>query len=148
MKEIDKIVGFGSVKRDKFVDCGRARKTHSSGEISVSMASHIHILTKVDISREGAQHLDDLLMPLRVTSSVCERIAAMGHERVAVYNPIRSENVAVKVKVVFGMCSKPKILLTTSNNCNSSSSNLCTGLASLWLSWSVRCKSWWRRHVW
>ena len=50
MKELDKIVGFGSVKRDKSVHCGREYEKRSEGEISVSMASFFHNLTQVEIS--------------------------------------------------------------------------------------------------
>ena len=44
VKELDKFVGLGSVKRDKFVHFGHECEKHSSGGLSASMASHIHNL--------------------------------------------------------------------------------------------------------
>ena len=40
LKEIDKLVGFGSMKRQKFDHCGRQYEKHPNGEITISMKAH------------------------------------------------------------------------------------------------------------
>ena len=41
MKELDKLVGFGSMKRQKFDHCGRQYEKHPNGEITISMKAYI-----------------------------------------------------------------------------------------------------------
>ena len=41
LKELDKLVGFGSMKRQKFDHCGRQYEKYPSGEITSSMKAYI-----------------------------------------------------------------------------------------------------------
>ena len=41
LKELDKLVGFGSMKRQKFDHCGRQYEKHADGEITISMKAYI-----------------------------------------------------------------------------------------------------------
>ena len=72
-------------------------KSRLDGEVSVSMASYIRNLTKVDMTLERAQLLHDL--PTACEShGFREQVAAMGHERFGVPMPNRRENVAKKAR--------------------------------------------------
>ena len=61
MKELDKLVGFGSMKRQKFDHCGRQYWKHASGEISISIKIHIQNLRKASLTLERTKQLDDEL---------------------------------------------------------------------------------------
>ena len=50
LKELDKHVGFRSMKRQKFEHCGRQHEKHPNGEITISMK--IQNLEKVCLTRE------------------------------------------------------------------------------------------------
>ena len=39
MKELDRLVGFGLIKRHKVDHCGRHHEKHANGEITISMKS-------------------------------------------------------------------------------------------------------------
>ena len=41
LKELDKLVGFGSMKRQKLDHCGRQYEKHADGEITISMKAYI-----------------------------------------------------------------------------------------------------------
>ena len=61
LNELDKLVGFGSMKRQKFDHCGRQNEKHHNGEIKISMNAYILNLEKVCLSRERMKQLDDEL---------------------------------------------------------------------------------------
>ena len=61
LKELDKLVGFGSMKRQKFVHCGRQYEKHANGEITISMKAYIQNLRKADLTLERTKQLDDEL---------------------------------------------------------------------------------------
>ena len=61
LKELDKLVGFGSMKRQKFVHCGRQYEKHADGEITISMKAYIQNLRKADLTLERMKQLDDEL---------------------------------------------------------------------------------------
>ena len=61
LKELDKFVGFGSMKRRKFDQCGRQYEKHPNGEITISMKAYIQNLEKVCVTRERMKQLDDEL---------------------------------------------------------------------------------------
>ena len=56
LKELDKLVGFGSMKRQKFDHCGRQKEKHPN-----SMKAYIQNLEKVCFTRERKKQLDDEL---------------------------------------------------------------------------------------
>ena len=58
-KELDKLVGFGSMKRQKFEHCGRQYEKHASGEITISMKAKIRNLKKASLTLQRAKQLDD-----------------------------------------------------------------------------------------
>ena len=41
LKELNKLVGFGSMKRQKFDHCGRQYEKHADGEVTISMKAKI-----------------------------------------------------------------------------------------------------------
>ena len=61
LKELDKLVGFGTMKRQKFVHCGRQYEKHANGEITISMKAYIQNLRKADPTLERRKQLDDEL---------------------------------------------------------------------------------------
>ena len=61
LKELDKLVGFGSMKRQKFDHCGRQYEKHANGEITISMNAYIQNLRKADLTLERTKQLDDEL---------------------------------------------------------------------------------------
>ena len=61
MKELDELVGFGSMKRQKFDYCGRQYEKHANGEITISMKAFIQNLKKACLTLERAKQLDDEL---------------------------------------------------------------------------------------
>ena len=61
LKELDKLVGFGSMKRQKFDHCGRQYEKHPNGEITISMKAYIRNWEKVCLTRERMRQLDDKL---------------------------------------------------------------------------------------
>ena len=61
LKELDKLVGFGSMKRQKFVHCGRQYEKHANGEITISMMAYIQNLRKAELTLERTKQLDDEL---------------------------------------------------------------------------------------
>ena len=52
LKELDKPVGFGSTKRQKFVHCRRQCQKHANGEITFSIKAYIQNLRKADLTLE------------------------------------------------------------------------------------------------
>ena len=52
LKELDKLVGFGSMKRQKVDHCGRPYEKHPNGEITISMKAYSQNLEKVCLTRE------------------------------------------------------------------------------------------------
>ena len=46
LKENDKLVGFGSMKRQKFDHCGRQYEKHPNGETTIFMKAYIQNLKK------------------------------------------------------------------------------------------------------
>ena len=61
LKELDKLVGFGSMQRQKFVHCGRQYEKHANGEMTISMKAYIQNLKKACLTRERMGQLDDEL---------------------------------------------------------------------------------------
>ena len=61
LKELDKLVGFGSMQRQKFVHCGRQYEKHANGEMTISMKAYIQNLKKACLTRERMKQLDDEL---------------------------------------------------------------------------------------
>ena len=61
LKELDKLVGFGSMKRQKFDHCARQYEKHPNGEITISQLGCIQNLEKVCLIRESMKQLDDEL---------------------------------------------------------------------------------------
>ena len=61
LKELDKLVGFGSIMRQKLNHCGRQYEIHVNGEITISMEAYIQNLRKADLTLESAKQLDDEL---------------------------------------------------------------------------------------
>ena len=59
--KLDKLVGFGSMKRQKFDHCGRQYEKHGNGEIMISMKAYIRNLRKADLTLERTKQLDDEL---------------------------------------------------------------------------------------
>ena len=59
LKELDELVGFGSVKRQKFDHCGRQYEKHHNGEITISTKAYTQNLEKVCLTRELMKQLDD-----------------------------------------------------------------------------------------
>ena len=59
LKELDKLHGFGSMKRQKFVHCGRQYEKHASGKITISIEAFIQNLNKACLTRERMKQLDD-----------------------------------------------------------------------------------------
>ena len=52
---------FGSMKRQKFDQCGRQYEKHADGEITISMKAYIQNLRKASLTLERAKQLDDEL---------------------------------------------------------------------------------------
>ena len=61
LKELDKLVGFGSMKRQKFEHCGRLCEKHASGDITISMKAYIQNLRKTSLTLERTEQVDDEL---------------------------------------------------------------------------------------
>ena len=61
LNELDKLVRFGSMKRQKFDHCGRQHEKHAYGEITISMKAYIQNLRKADRTLERTKQLDDEL---------------------------------------------------------------------------------------
>ena len=59
LKELDKLVGFGSMTGQKFDHCGRQYEKHGNGEIRISMKAYIQNSRKADLTLERTKHLDD-----------------------------------------------------------------------------------------
>ena len=59
LKELDELVGFGSMKRQKFVHCGRQYEKHADGEITISMKAYIKNSRKAELTPDRTQQLDD-----------------------------------------------------------------------------------------
>ena len=61
LKELDKLIGFGWMERQKFIHCGRQYEKHANGEISISMKTCIQNLQKACPTREHMKQPDDEL---------------------------------------------------------------------------------------
>ena len=61
LKELDKLVGFGSMKRQTFDHCGRQCEKHPNGENTIAMEAYTRHLEKVCRTRERMKQLDDEL---------------------------------------------------------------------------------------
>ena len=61
LKELDELIGFGSMKRQKFDHCGRQYEKHATGEITISTEAFIQNLKKACLTRERMKQLDDEL---------------------------------------------------------------------------------------
>ena len=61
LKELDELIGFGSMKRQKFDHCGRQYEKHANGEITISIEAFIQNLKKASLTRERMKQLDDEL---------------------------------------------------------------------------------------
>ena len=61
LKELDKLVGFGTTKRQKFDHCGRQYEKHADGEITPSLKAHIQNLRKASLTLQRTKKLDDQL---------------------------------------------------------------------------------------
>ena len=61
LKELDKLVGLDSMKRQKFDHCGRQYEKHANGEITISMKAYIQNLKKASLTLQRAKQLDDEL---------------------------------------------------------------------------------------
>ena len=61
LRELDKLVGFGLMKRQKFDHCGRQYEKHADGKITISMKAYIRNLRKANLTLERAKQLDDEL---------------------------------------------------------------------------------------
>ena len=61
LKDIDKLVGPGSMKRQKFVHSGRQHEKHANGEITISMKPKIQNLKKACLTSERMKQLGDEL---------------------------------------------------------------------------------------
>ena len=59
LKELDKLVGFGSMKRQKFDHCGRQYEKHANGEITISMKAYIQNLRKAGLTLGSTKQLDE-----------------------------------------------------------------------------------------
>ena len=59
LKELDKLVGFGSMQRQKFDKCRRQYEKHAHAEITISMKAYIQILRKASLTLERTKQLDD-----------------------------------------------------------------------------------------
>ena len=57
LKKLDKLVEFGSMKRQKFDHCGRQYEKHANGEITISMEAYIQNLRKADLTLERMKQL-------------------------------------------------------------------------------------------
>ena len=58
LKELDKLIGFGSMKRQKFDHCGRQYEKHANVEITISMKAKIQNLRKASLTLERTKQLD------------------------------------------------------------------------------------------
>ena len=61
MEELDKVVGLGSVQRQKFDHCGRQCEKHAAGEITISMKAYTQNLKMASLTRDRTKHFDDEL---------------------------------------------------------------------------------------
>ena len=61
LKELNKLVGFGSTKRQRFDHCARQYEEHVNGEITMSMKAHIPNMNEGSLTRERTKQLDDEL---------------------------------------------------------------------------------------
>ena len=61
MKELDKVVGRGSVNRQKIDHCRRQCEKHADEEFTISMQGYIQNLRKPCLTLERAKQLDDEL---------------------------------------------------------------------------------------
>ena len=61
LKELDTLVGFGSMQRQKCVHCGGQYEKHANGEITISMKAHVQNLKKACLTRERMKQVDDEL---------------------------------------------------------------------------------------
>ena len=61
LKELDKLVGFSSMKRQEFVHCGRQYEKHGNTEITIFMKAYIQNLRRADLTLEHTKQLDDEL---------------------------------------------------------------------------------------
>ena len=59
MRALDKLIGFGSMKRQKSDHCGRYYEKHANGEITISMKAYIQNLEKAGLTPQRAKQLDD-----------------------------------------------------------------------------------------
>ena len=61
LKELDKLVGFGSMKRQKFDPCGTQYEKHADGDITISVKAYIQHLRKAELTLERTKQMDDEL---------------------------------------------------------------------------------------
>ena len=66
LKDLDKLVGPGSMKRQKFVHSGRLYEKHANGEITISMKPKIHNLKKACVTSKRMKQLDDELSATQI----------------------------------------------------------------------------------
>ena len=60
-KELDKLVGFSSMKRQMVEHCGRQEEKHADGEITISIKAHVQSLKKACLAHQRRKQLDDEL---------------------------------------------------------------------------------------
>ena len=58
MKELDEVVGFGSVQRPKFDQCRSEHEKQASVEITISMKAYIQNMKKASMTLDRADPLD------------------------------------------------------------------------------------------
>ena len=61
LKELDKLIGFGSMQRQKFVHWGKQYEKHANRKITISRKAHLQNLKKACLTRERMKQLDDEL---------------------------------------------------------------------------------------
>ena len=66
LKDLDKLVGPGSMKRQKFVHSGRLYEKHANGEITISMKPYIQNLKKACLTSKRMKQLDDELSATQI----------------------------------------------------------------------------------
>ena len=71
--ELDKLVGFGSIKRRKFEHCGSQYEKHADGEITISTNAHIQNLKKASQTLQRTKKLHDELCNKGVTLALSVR---------------------------------------------------------------------------
>ena len=61
LKELGKLVGFGSIQTQKLLHCGRQHEKHANGEITISMKAYVQNLKKASLTLQRAKQLDEEL---------------------------------------------------------------------------------------